>query len=49
MRTIRLETVIAAPIGDCFGLPLSVDAHAARSGGGGTSMRSLLWRTARPG
>ena len=29
MRSIRLETVIAAPIGDCFGLSLSVDAHAA--------------------
>ena len=29
MRSIRLETVIAAPIGDCFDLSLSVDAHAA--------------------
>lgn len=29
MRTIRLETVIAASISDCFGLSLSVDAHAA--------------------
>jgi ligand-binding SRPBCC domain-containing protein len=29
VRSIRLETVIAAPIGDCFGLSLSVDAHAA--------------------
>jgi ligand-binding SRPBCC domain-containing protein len=29
VRHIRLETVIAAPIGDCFDLSLSVDAHAA--------------------
>ena len=29
MGSIRLETVIAASIGDCFGLSLSVDAHAA--------------------
>jgi ligand-binding SRPBCC domain-containing protein len=29
MRVIRLETVIAAPIGDCFDLALSVDAHTA--------------------
>jgi ligand-binding SRPBCC domain-containing protein len=29
VRSIRLETVIAAPIGDCFDLSLSVDAHAA--------------------
>ncbi len=29
MRSIRLETVIAAAIGDCFDLSLSVDAHAA--------------------
>ena len=29
MRCIRLETVIAAPTGDCFGLSLSVDAHTA--------------------
>ncbi len=29
MRSIRLETVIAAPIGDCFDLSLSVDAHRA--------------------
>jgi ligand-binding SRPBCC domain-containing protein len=29
VRSIRLETVIAAPIGDCFGLSLSVDAHTA--------------------
>jgi ligand-binding SRPBCC domain-containing protein len=27
--SIRLETVIAAPIGDCFDLSLSVDAHTA--------------------
>jgi ligand-binding SRPBCC domain-containing protein len=27
MRVIRLDTVIAAPIGDCFDLSLSVDAH----------------------
>jgi ligand-binding SRPBCC domain-containing protein len=29
MRCIRLETVIAAPAGACFGLSLSVDAHTA--------------------
>jgi ligand-binding SRPBCC domain-containing protein len=29
MGSIRLETVIAAPIGDCFALSLSVDAHTA--------------------
>ena len=29
MRDIRLETVIAAPIGDCFDLSLSVDGHTA--------------------
>ena len=29
VRLIRLETVIAAPIGDCFELSLSVDAHTA--------------------
>jgi ligand-binding SRPBCC domain-containing protein len=56
MRTIRLETVIAAPIGDCFGLSLSVDAHAAsmqaskeRAIGGVTSGvmqlgESVTWR-----
>jgi ligand-binding SRPBCC domain-containing protein len=29
VRCIRLETVITAPIGDCFELSLSVDAHTA--------------------
>ncbi len=29
MGSIRLETVIAAPVGNCFGLSLPVDAHAA--------------------
>jgi ligand-binding SRPBCC domain-containing protein len=29
VRCIRLETVIAAPAGECFGLALSVDAHTA--------------------
>ncbi|MCW2932699.1 MAG: cyclase [Actinomycetia bacterium] len=29
MRSFRLETAIAAPVGDCFELSLSVDAHAA--------------------
>ncbi len=29
MRSIRLETEIGAPIGDCFDLSLSVDAHTA--------------------
>jgi ligand-binding SRPBCC domain-containing protein len=27
--SIRLETPIAAPVGDCFGLSLSVDAHTS--------------------
>jgi ligand-binding SRPBCC domain-containing protein len=27
--SIRLETVIGAPVGDCFDLSLSVDAHTA--------------------
>jgi ligand-binding SRPBCC domain-containing protein len=27
--SIRLETVIAAPVGECFDLSLSVDAHTA--------------------
>jgi hypothetical protein len=31
----RLQTVIAAPIGDCFALSLSVDAHAASMSGSG--------------
>lgn len=29
MPSIRLETVIAAPISDCFSISLSVDAHTA--------------------
>lgn len=29
VRSVRLETVIAAPASDCFNLSLSVDAHAA--------------------
>jgi ligand-binding SRPBCC domain-containing protein len=33
--SIRLETVIAAPIADCFGLSLSVDAHTASMSGSG--------------
>ena len=56
MPAIRLETVIAAPIGDCFALSLSVDAHTAsmsksgeRASGGFTSgaMRlgdTVTWR-----
>jgi ligand-binding SRPBCC domain-containing protein len=55
--SLRLETVIAAPIGDCFDLALSVDAHTAlmsasgeRAIGGVTSgvMRlgdTVTWRT----
>lgn len=35
MRCIRLETVIAAPIGTCFDLSLSVDAHTASMRGSG--------------
>jgi ligand-binding SRPBCC domain-containing protein len=29
MSSIRLDTLIAAPIGECFSLSLSVDAHTA--------------------
>jgi ligand-binding SRPBCC domain-containing protein len=35
VRSFRLETVIAAPVGDCFMLSLSVDAHAASMRGSG--------------
>jgi ligand-binding SRPBCC domain-containing protein len=42
--SIRLKTLIAAPVGDCFGLSLSVDAHTSsmsasreRASGGVTS------------
>lgn len=35
MPSFRLETAIAAPVGDCFGLSLSVDAHAASMGASG--------------
>ena len=35
MRYIRLKTVIAASIGDCFDLSLSVDAHTASMRGSG--------------
>ena len=35
MHSIRLDTVIAAPIGECFRLSLSVDAHAASMRGSG--------------
>lgn len=35
MRSFRLETVIAAPAGDCFSLSLSVDAHTASMGASG--------------
>jgi len=35
VRFIRLETVIAAPIGDCFDLSLSVDAHTASTSASG--------------
>ena len=37
MRCIRLETVIAATVGDCFDLSLSVDAHTASMRGSGES------------
>lgn len=33
--SFRLETAIAAPVGDCFELSLSVDAHAASMGTSG--------------
>jgi ligand-binding SRPBCC domain-containing protein len=32
VRSIRLETVIAAPVAECFELSLSVDAHSASMG-----------------
>jgi ligand-binding SRPBCC domain-containing protein len=35
VRRIRLETVISAPVGDCFDLSLSVDAHTASMRGSG--------------
>jgi len=35
VRCIRLETVIAAPVGECFDLSLSVDAHTASMRGSG--------------
>lgn len=35
MASFQLQTVIAAPIGDCFTLSLSVDAHAASMSGSG--------------
>lgn len=35
MRHIHLETIIHAPISDCFELSLSVDAHTASMGSSG--------------
>jgi ligand-binding SRPBCC domain-containing protein len=35
VRSIRLETIILAPIGDCFELSLSVAAHPASMGSSG--------------
>lgn len=35
MPSFRLETVIAAPVADCFDLSLSVDAHTASMGPSG--------------
>jgi ligand-binding SRPBCC domain-containing protein len=35
VRSIRLETVITAPVGECFELSLSVDAHTASMGHSG--------------
>jgi ligand-binding SRPBCC domain-containing protein len=35
MSLIRLETAIAAAVGDCFRLSLSVDAHTASMGASG--------------
>ena len=35
MPSVRIETVIAAPAADCFGLSLSVDAHTASMGPSG--------------
>ncbi len=45
VHSIRLETVIAAAPGDCFGLSLSVDAHTASmraSGDCGTRMTDAV-------
>ena len=35
MPSFRIETVIAAPVADCFALSLSVDAHTASMGQSG--------------
>lgn len=35
MPSFRIETVIAAPVADCFDLSLSVDAHTASMGPSG--------------
>jgi ligand-binding SRPBCC domain-containing protein len=35
MPTFRLETVVAAPVVDCFELSLSVDAHTSSMGASG--------------
>jgi ligand-binding SRPBCC domain-containing protein len=35
MPTLRLETVVRAPVEDCFDLSLSVDAHTASMGRSG--------------
>jgi ligand-binding SRPBCC domain-containing protein len=35
MPSFRLETVIAAPVADCFDLSLSVDAHTSSMAGSG--------------
>lgn len=35
MPSFRIETVIAAPVADCFALSLSVDAHTASMGPSG--------------
>jgi ligand-binding SRPBCC domain-containing protein len=35
MPTVRLETLVRAPVADCFDLSLSVDAHTASMGPSG--------------
>jgi ligand-binding SRPBCC domain-containing protein len=46
VRCIRLQTVIAAPAGDCFDLSLSVDAHTASMSTSGERAISGLTRGA---
>jgi ligand-binding SRPBCC domain-containing protein len=50
MPSFRLQTLIAAPISDCFTLSLSVDAHAASmSGAGERAIGGVISGAMRPG